>query len=74
LVCYQNKTLKVGALRWRDVLEQELVNYRLKVNISTSNVAFESLRSGQHDDLLFAVCLACWTWEQALPKQKYTTL
>ncbi|HET6659904.1 MAG TPA: hypothetical protein VFH16_08320 [Rubrobacter sp.] len=74
LVCYQNKTLKVGALKWRDVLEQELVNYRLKVNISTSNVAFESLRSGQHDDLLFAVCLACWTWEQALPKRKYTTL
>ena len=74
LVCYQNHTLRVGKLRWRDVLEKELQNYRLKVNVSTSHVSFEPLRDGEHDDLLFAVCLGCWTFERGLKKKRYVTL
>jgi hypothetical protein len=57
LVAYQNGRLRVGNLRHRDTLENELKNYRLKQNIATGHAAFEPLRSGQHDDLLFAVCL-----------------
>lgn len=71
LVAYQNGRLRVGKLRHRDVLEGELKNYRLKQNIATGHAAFEPLRSGQHDDLLFAVCLGCWAWEQATPKKKH---
>jgi hypothetical protein len=71
LVAYQNGKLKVGKLRHRDTLENELKNYRLKQNIATGHAAFEPLRSGQHDDLLFAVCLAVWSWEQATPKKKH---
>ena len=71
LVAYQNGLLRVGNLRHRDTLENELKNYRLKQNIATGHAAFEPLRSGQHDDLLFAVCLAVWSWEQATPKKKY---
>jgi hypothetical protein len=74
LVCFQNKKLKVGNLKWRDVLEKELTNYRLKQNLATGHAAFEPLREGEHDDLLFAVCLACWAWERALPKKEYRTL
>lgn len=72
LVAYQNGLLRVGDLRHRDTLENELKNYRLKQNIATGHAAFEPLRSGQHDDLLFAVCLGVWAWEQATPKKKHT--
>ncbi len=71
LVAYQNGRLRVGKLRHRDVLEGELKNYRLKQNIATGHTAFEPLREGQHDDLLFAVCLGCWAWEQGTPRKKY---
>lgn len=71
IVAYQNQTLKVGKLRHRGVLEKELQNYRLKQNISTSHVAFEPLREGEHDDLLFAVCLGVWAWERAISRVEY---
>ncbi len=71
LVAYQNGRLRVGDLRHRATLENELTNYRLKQNINTGHAAFEPLRSGQHDDLLFAVCLGVWAWEQGTKKEKY---
>jgi hypothetical protein len=73
LVAYQNGRLRVGKLRHRGVLEEELANYRLKQNLATGNVAFEPLREGQHDDLLFAVCLGCWAWEYGTMRIKYTS-
>jgi hypothetical protein len=66
IVAYQNGTLKVGKLRHRATLEKELQNYRLKQNLATGYAAFEPLRDGDHDDLLFATCLACWAWERAI--------
>ena len=71
LVAYQNGLLRVGNLRHRDTLENELKNYRLKQNLATGHAAFEPLRAGQHDDLLVAVCLGCWAWEQGTPKKKH---
>jgi hypothetical protein len=73
LVAYQNGKLRVGKLRHRGVLEEELANYRLRQNLATGNVAFEPLREGQHDDLLFAVCLGGWAWEYGTRKIKYTS-
>jgi hypothetical protein len=70
IVAYQNGALRVGKLRHRGVLEEELTNYRLKQNIATGHAAFEPLREGQHDDLLFAVCLGVWAWERAIEKQE----
>jgi hypothetical protein len=71
IVCYQNNTLHVAKLRYRGVLEEELKNYRLKQNLATGYAAFEPLREGQHDDLLFAVCLGVWAWERAIKKVEY---
>jgi len=71
IVAYQNGNLRVGKLRHRGVLEDELKNYRLKQNLSTGHAAFEPLRSGQHDDLLFATCLGVWAWERAIKKTEY---
>jgi hypothetical protein len=73
LVAYQNKKLRVGKLQHRGVLEEELKNFRLKQNIATGHVAFEPLREGQHDDLLFAVCLGCWAWEYGTKRIKHTS-
>jgi len=71
IVAYQNGNLRVGKLRHRGVLEDELKNYRLKQNLSTGHAAFEPLRSGQHDDLLFATCLGVWAWERAIRKEEH---
>jgi hypothetical protein len=71
IVAYQNEILHVGKLRHRGVLEEELKNYRLKQNIATGHAGFEPLREGQHDDLLFAVCLGAWAWERAVTKIEY---
>ena len=68
LVAFQDGRLKVGRLAHRATLEEELANYRLKQNLATGNVAFEPLREGQHDDLVFAVCLGVWAWEHAVRK------
>jgi hypothetical protein len=71
IVAYQNGILKVGKLEHRDTLEKELQNYRLKQNLATGHAAFEPLREGEHDDLLFATCLGCWAWERAIDKVEY---
>ena len=71
IVAYQNGTLKVGKLMHRSVLEEELTNYRLKQNLATGHAGFEPLREGQHDDLLFAVCLGVWAWERAIEKVEH---
>jgi hypothetical protein len=47
----------------RDALVNELRNYSRKTNIATGNMVFEPWRESQHDDLLFAVCLALWGWQ-----------
>ena len=71
IVAFQNRRLRVGKLRYRGVLEEELKNYRLKQNLATGYAGFEPLREGQHDDLLFATCLGVWAWERAIEKQEY---
>ena len=60
-----------GNLRHRGVLEEKLKNYRLKQNFATGYAAFEPLRDGQHDDLLFATCLGVWASERAIHKEEY---
>jgi len=73
VVAYQNGTLHVAKLRHRAVLEEELKNYRLNQNLATGYAAFEPLREGQHDDVLFPVCLGVWAWERGTRKEEYIT-
>jgi hypothetical protein len=44
------------------LLEEELANYRRRINIATGNVQREPWREGDHDDHLFALCLTGWAW------------
>jgi len=59
----QGKIRIAKGIKDRDALVNELKNYRSKVNIATGNLAFEPWRESEHDDLLFATCLALWGWE-----------
>jgi hypothetical protein len=42
-----------------DVLRSELRNLRLKIT-PDGHAGYEAWREGQHDDLVFALALACW--------------
>jgi hypothetical protein len=59
----QGKVRLAKGIKDRDALVSELKNYRRKVNIATGGLQFEPWRESEHDDLLFALCLALWGWE-----------
>jgi hypothetical protein len=61
VIALQDKKLKIGQdVENRDVLIKELLNYRMKININSSHDSYEPWRDGEHDDLLFSVCLGTW--------------
>ncbi len=65
LVLLQSRRLKwADGLREAATLTNELLNFRAKINVRTSNDTYEAWREGDHDDLVFAVGLACWLGEQ----------
>ena len=60
LALLQAGRLKLAAdLPLVQTLADELLNYRLTIT-TAGNETFEPWREGQHDDLLFALCLAVW--------------
>jgi len=69
LVLMQNGQLKIAdALALKDTLVKELLNFRVKINISTAHDSYEAWREGDHDDLVLSVALACWAGEGFLKK------
>jgi hypothetical protein len=60
----QGKRLKVGKqLPLADLLVRELTNFKVKVTAHANEVFAGDWREGEHDDLVFAVSLACWLAE-----------
>ena len=69
LVLLQNGRLKIAdALPLKTALVKELLNFRVKINISTAHDSYEAWREGDHDDLVLSVALACWAGERFLKK------
>jgi Terminase RNaseH-like domain len=64
VAAFQQGKIRIGKVADREALVNELKNYRRTTNIATGNMAFEPWRESDHDDLLFAVCLALWGWQQ----------
>jgi hypothetical protein len=60
----QGKIRIAKGIEGRDALVNELRNYKRTTNIATGNVSFEPWRESDHDDLIFATCLALWGWQQ----------
>jgi hypothetical protein len=64
LIALQDGRLKIptsDALPETAQLTEELLNYRVRINLRGHD-SFEPWREGDHDDLLFALCLSCWAW------------
>jgi Terminase RNaseH-like domain len=64
VAAFQQGKIRIGKVKDRDALVNELKNYKRTTNIATGHMAFEPWRESEHDDLLFAVCLALWGWQQ----------
>jgi len=65
---FQSKRLIVAeGLPLASTLVNELLNFKLKVNLQTGHDSYEAWRESVHDDLLLAVALACWYAENQPP-------
>lgn len=66
----QSERLKIAAgLADGPVLVNELVNFKVKVNLATGHDSYEAWRESVHDDLVLAVALACWHGEEAKKRE-----
>ncbi len=64
-VLFQSGRLKVARkLPLAPVLVEELLNFRVKINVRTAHDSYEAWRDGDHDDLVLAAALACWYGEK----------
>ena len=65
-VLYQQKRINVSnKLKDAQVLNDELLNFQVKINAETGHDSY-SHRSGKHDDYVLAVACACWLGEKGL--------
>jgi hypothetical protein len=70
LVLMQNRQLKIAQrMPLAETLRQELLSFRVKINIATGHDSYEAWREGDHDDLVLAVAMACWCGERYLRKE-----
>lgn len=64
-VALQSKRLKIaGALADRHTLVEELLAFKVKIDLKTAHDSYEAWREGVHDDLVLAVALAAWYAER----------
>jgi hypothetical protein len=67
-VLFQSGKVKVARnLKLATVLVDELLNFKVKINVKTAHDSYEAWREGVHDDLVLAVALACWYAERRRP-------
>src|SRR5215211_7777702 len=72
-IALQSGQLKIAEdLELAETLRRELLNFRIKVNISTAHDSYEAWREGDHDDLVLAVALACWSTRKHRGATVYT--
>jgi Terminase RNaseH-like domain len=75
VAAFQQSKIRIAkGITDRSALVHELKNYSRKTNIATGNMVFEPWREAEHDDLLFAVCLALWGWQQRRPNSALRVL
>jgi hypothetical protein len=71
IALYQTGRLKVAeSLALAPALANELLNFKVKVDLRTAHDSYESWRESVHDDLVLAVALACWYAEHELSKHE----
>ncbi|VVB90739.1 Uncharacterised protein [uncultured archaeon] len=66
-VLYQSARIKVSSkLRDAQTLNNELLNFKIKINIGTGHDSYEAWRESIHDDLVLSVACAAWYGEKAV--------
>jgi hypothetical protein len=64
----QSGRLKIAnSLELAQTLRQELLNFKVKINVNTSHDSYEAWREGAHDDLVLATALAAWSMSKTPP-------
>jgi hypothetical protein len=67
-VLLQNKELRIpDTLDLKVELISELQNFKAKIVADSGHVSYEHWRSGDHDDLVLSIALACWYAETHTP-------
>jgi hypothetical protein len=70
---FQQRRLRIAQgldAKATQALTHELQSYKRSVNIATGHTSFEPWRESDHDDLLFALALALWGWQQGTPRRR----
>jgi hypothetical protein len=68
-VAFQNGTLKIAeALPDAKTLIDELLNFKVKINVKTAHDSYEAWREGVHDDLVLSVAMAVWAAQFYRPR------
>jgi hypothetical protein len=68
-VLLQSGRLKVAQkLALGPVLQQEMLNFKVKIDPATAHDSYSAWREAEHDDLVLAVALAAWYGERSRPK------
>lgn len=68
-VLYQNNRLRISAkLKLANVLSNEALNFKVKIDQATAHDSYSAWREQDHDDLLLAVALAAWFGERNRPR------
>lgn len=62
------KILKFADVPLRETLVQEMINFKIKITESAHDT-YGAWRDGEHDDIIFAVMLACWAAKKAKPQR-----
>ena len=60
----QNKRLQIADNPLREILVQELLNFKVKIDPETTHDSYSAWRENDHDDLVLATALAIWWAEQ----------
>jgi hypothetical protein len=60
-VLLESGQLKIAyTLEHAETLERELLNFQVKVNVSSGHDSYDAWREGDHDDLVLAAALVAW--------------
>ena len=68
-VSLQTSNLLVAeGLKLWPVLREEMLNFKRKIDLRSAHDSYEHWRESDHDDLVLAVCLACWGAANPYPR------
>lgn len=56
-ITLEQKRLKIAPSPYRDTLVSEMMSYQVKISKDNAHDSYGAWRTGQHDDLLFALML-----------------